>query len=189
VGKYQVFVYGIDTSLNKSWNNGGSGYKASLNNKYSNKPAIFLSMIENGDCVLEIYQDYKVQKRFIADSSNEVWKISGFIKQYEGIKLFGLKNLFTQKLIQQNLKPTCSPENWYIFSFLKAVYDYNLKHRTLANIEWYQFFESWAKSSNPIIELISSLEKLYPDGHQFSDRELEAWRAMLRAAGCHDVTP
>jgi len=62
VEKYQVFVYRIGTLLNKSWNNSGSEYKASLNNKYFNKLAIFLSMIENGDCVLEIYQDYKVQK-------------------------------------------------------------------------------------------------------------------------------
>ncbi len=189
VGKYQVFVYGIGSSLCKDWNNGGSGYKASLNSKYLDKPAIFVSTIEGEDCILEIYQDYKVQKRFVANSPNEVWKISKFIKQYEGIKLFGLENLLTQKLIQKNLKPTCSSEDWCNISFLKPIYDYNLKRRTLANVEWYQFFESWAKSKNPIIEFKSSLEELYPRGYEFSERELGAWKTMLRAAGCHDITP
>ena len=43
VGKYQVFIYGIG-----SWENGGgSGYKASISHKYLDKPAIFISTIEN----------------------------------------------------------------------------------------------------------------------------------------------
>ncbi|CAG8680835.1 1914_t:CDS:2, partial [Funneliformis caledonium] len=90
-------------------NNGGLGYKASLNNKYLNKPAIFVSTISDENCTLEIYQDYKVQKQFVASSPNE-----------------------------------------------------------------YQFFESWAKSENPIIEFMSSLEKLYPNEYEFSDQELRA---------------
>src|ERR1043165_3556116 len=128
VGKYQIFVYGIGSSLCKDWNNGGSGYKASLNNKYLDKPAIFVSTIENKNCILEIYQNHKVQKQFIADSPNEVWNLSNSIKQHKRIQLFGLENSFTQDLIQKNLKLTCSPKDWYIFSLLKPVYDYNLKH-------------------------------------------------------------
>ncbi len=93
------------SSLRKEWNNGGSGYKASLNNKYLDKPAIFVSTIENENCILEIYQNHKVQKQFIAGSPDEVWKLSNSIKQYKGIQLFGLENSFTQNLIQQNLKP------------------------------------------------------------------------------------
>jgi hypothetical protein len=189
IGKYQVFIYGIGSSLCEDWNNGGPGYKASLNYKYLDKPAIFVSTIENNDCILEIYQNCEVQTRFVASSPNEVWENSGIMKQYKGIHLFGLENSFTQKFIQQNLKPICSPENWHIFSLLKSVYDYNLKRRTVANIEWYQFFESWAKSKNPIIEFTSCLEKLYPSGYQFSERELNAWKAMLRATGCHNITP
>jgi hypothetical protein len=189
IGKYLIFIYGIGSSLHEDWNNGGLGYKASLNNKYLDKPAIFVSTIEENGCILEIYQNSKVQKRFVASSPNEVWEISWFIKQYKGIQLFGLENSFTKKFIQQNLKPTCSPDNWHVFSLLESIYNYNLKRRTLANIEWHQFFESWAKSENPVIELTSSLEKLYPSGFEFSDRELRAWRTMLRAAGCHDITP
>ena len=103
----------------------------------------------------------------MANSSNEVWEISGFIKQHKGIQLFGLENSFTQTLIQR--KPTCSPENWHIYFLLKSVYDHNLRRRTLANIKWYQFFEFWAKSKNPVIEFKSSFEGLYPRGYEFSD--------------------
>ncbi|CAB5148150.1 unnamed protein product [Rhizophagus irregularis] len=123
------------------------------------------------------------------NSPNEVWEISKFIKQYKGIQLFGLENSFTRKFIQENSKPTCSPDNWHNFPLLKSVFDYNLKRRTLANVKWYQFFESWAKSENPIIEFTSSLEKLYPSEYEFSDRELRAWKTTLRAAGCHNITP
>ncbi|CAG8720188.1 13283_t:CDS:1, partial [Funneliformis caledonium] len=77
-----------------------SGYKASINHKYLDKPAIFISIIENENYVLEIYQNFNIQKRVVGNSLNEVWKISGFIKQYEGIQLFGLENSFIQKLIQ-----------------------------------------------------------------------------------------
>lgn len=40
-----------------------------------------------------------------------------------------------------------------------------------------------------IIELHSNLKQLYPLDHKFSERELNAWRIMLRNIGCHDVTP
>ncbi|UZO14704.1 uncharacterized protein OCT59_006153 [Rhizophagus irregularis] len=164
LGKYLIFVYSIGTSLREDWNNGGLGYKASaFNNKYHDKPAIFVSTIEDKDCTLEIYQDYKIKNRFVANSPNEVWEISKFIKQYKGIQLFGLENSFTRKFIQENSKPTCSPDNWHNFPLLKSVFDYNLKRRTLAN--------------------------LYPSEYEFSDRELRAWKTTLRAAGCHNITP
>ena len=123
----------------------------------------------------------------MANSPDEVWEISGFIKQHKGIQLFGLKNSFTQNLIQR--KPICFSENWYIYFLLKSVYNYNLRRRTLANIKWYQFFEFWAKSKNLIIEFKSSLEGLYLTRYEFSERELKAWKTILCAAGCHDITP
>ncbi|CAG8607773.1 6382_t:CDS:2, partial [Cetraspora pellucida] len=107
-------------------------------------------------------------------SSNVECSSSAAISNLYRMQLFGLENSFTQKIIQQNLKPTCSSESWNTFFLLEPIYNYNLKHQTLANIEWYQFFESWAKSENSIIELTSSLEELYPTGYIFNDRELRA---------------
>nr|CAG8601447.1 5692_t:CDS:2 [Entrophospora candida] len=39
------------------------------------------------------------------------------------------------------------------------------------------------------VELYSFLEKIYPLNHKFSDRELQAWSAMLRAVSCTNITP
>jgi len=30
---------------------------------------------------------------------------------------------------------------------------------------------------------------MYPSDHKFSDRELQAWNAMLKAVGCTNITP
>ena len=55
VGKHQVFVYGIGFSSYEDWNNSESGYKALINYKYLDKPAIFVSTIENENCIFKIY--------------------------------------------------------------------------------------------------------------------------------------
>ncbi|CAJ0844679.1 4320_t:CDS:2 [Entrophospora sp. SA101] len=39
------------------------------------------------------------------------------------------------------------------------------------------------------VELHSSLEKMYPLNHKFSDHELQTWNAILRAVGCTNITP
>ena len=33
------------------------------------------------------------------------------------------------------------------------------------------------------------LRSLYPPNHEFTDRELRAWRKMMRSVGCTDITP
>ena len=30
---------------------------------------------------------------------------------------------------------------------------------------------------------------LYPSQYKFKDRELFAWKAILKATGCHEITP
>ena len=40
-----------------------------------------------------------------------------------------------------------------------------------------------------MIELHSNLKQLYPIDYKFNERELTAWRIMLRNIGCHDITP
>ncbi|CAJ0840315.1 13636_t:CDS:10 [Entrophospora sp. SA101] len=51
------------------------------------------------------------------------------------------------------------------------------------------FFIRWKNNSSTIIEFNSLLAELYPSGYTFKEHELRAWRAMLKAAGCHNVTP
>ena len=64
-----------------------------------------------------------------------------------------------------------------------------MRKRTLSNIDWQQFFQLWLTQKSTIIELREMLKKIYPPDYLYSERELRAWRAMLKAAGCTEVTP
>ena len=72
---------------------------------------------------------------------------------------------------------------------MNHLYNYHLCCQTISNIEWHQFFIKWKENPSTIIEFYSSLKDLYPSEYVFKERELRAWRAMLKAAGCHNVTP
>ncbi|CAG8671197.1 10207_t:CDS:2, partial [Gigaspora rosea] len=42
---------------------------------------------------------------------------------------------------------------------------------------------------SPIIELREKLNQLYPPQYVFNERELCAWKTMLKASGCTNITP
>ncbi|PKY63378.1 hypothetical protein RhiirA4_492082 [Rhizophagus irregularis] len=46
----------------------------------------------------------------------------------------------------------------------------------------------WESGGN-IIEINTILTNLYPKNYQFSNREMQAWSSMLKAASCTDITP
>ena len=50
-------------------------------------------------------------------------------------------------------------------------------------------FQEWKENNCQIIELHSRLDLLYSDGYIFSEREIQAWRAILRAIRCVNITP
>ncbi len=193
IDSLKIFIYGIGISSQINWLNAGPGYKSSFMHKFNgNKQAIYVSKIEEDKCILEIYQDNQMKKKFEGETPIDVWEKSEQMKKYNGNQLFGLENSFVQTLIRQYKVvklPTCVPKNWNDYSIMKLLYDYHLKRRTIANINWHQFFLDWSEQESPIIELYSQLQILYPKNYQFGDRELRAWQSMLRDAGSHDVTP
>jgi len=189
VDKYKVFVYNIGSSKRKDWNNGGSGFKSSIIHLYERNPAIYVSQIEENKCTLEIYQDFQIKKKFEGSTPDEVWNLSHQLQKCKESELFGLENSKVQNLIHQDYIPKCSWDNWINYSIMKKLFDYHLKRRTITSIEWHEFFISWANFNNLIIELESTLKILYSAKYQFNDRELGAWRSMLCAAGCTNVTP
>jgi hypothetical protein len=71
---------------------------------------------------------------------------------------------------------------WY------QIYNYHLKKRTIANVNWFYFFDTW-KNQSTIIELKMALQNFYPTNHVFNVREIAAWRAMLKATGCTEISP
>ncbi|CAB4382380.1 unnamed protein product [Rhizophagus irregularis] len=65
VDSLKIFVYGIGISSQANWLNAGPGYKSSFMYKFnSNKQAIYVSKIEEDKCILEIYQDNQMKKKF-----------------------------------------------------------------------------------------------------------------------------
>jgi len=81
------------------------------------------------------------------------------------------------------------PNDWNNQEKMKLLFDYHLRRRTLANIEWYSFFNNWFFQKNNIMEIHMVLKKMYPANYKISNRELQAWHSMLRAAGCTNITP
>ena len=189
VGKYKIFLYTIGYSLNKGWMYAGSGYEASIIHVFDKKQGILVSKIENEDCIVEIYQDSQLKKRVIGTSPDDVWRKTGLIQNYNGTQLFGLDNSIIQQLIKKHRVPTCKLQDWQDQSIMQILFDYHLKRRTLANINWHQFFISWAESNVTIIDLKSNLKPLYPHNYKFDEREFRAWKAMLHASGCTNITP
>jgi len=111
------------------------------------------------------------------------------LTKFCGTNLFGLEHPTTQKLLQQLQVPTCKPHQWNDKNVMISLYEYHLKRRTIIMVEWLQLFTLWLTKGNNIIELMTSFKKIYPQKYVFSERELQAWNSMLRAAGCSDVTP
>ncbi|GBB93181.1 hypothetical protein RclHR1_21260002 [Rhizophagus clarus] len=60
---------------------------------------------------------------------------------------------------------------------------------TPTNTLWYEFLLNWKEHNCNIIELYSALKNIYPEEYQFKERELHAWKALLRSIGCTNITP
>ncbi|CAG8837815.1 7164_t:CDS:2, partial [Cetraspora pellucida] len=97
--------------------------------------------------------EYKVFVFAIGHSSCAKWKYA--------------EDSIIQKLISKSRIPTCKPDEWTNKSIIKPVFDYHVKHRTLANINWHQFFITWTNTNSTIIELRSALESIYPRKYEF----------------------
>ncbi|RHZ83505.1 hypothetical protein Glove_91g130 [Diversispora epigaea] len=157
----------------------GSGFQASLINTYEKKQSIFVPRFENKKCIVEIYQESVLKKQFIGKTPNEVWQQTGQLQKFTGIQLFGLDNPITKNLIQQHKIPKCILNDWNNENILQQLFNYYIKRRTIASVDWKFFFKTWNESENPVIELELSLCTIYPSGYKFSKRELEESKYQL----------
>ncbi|RIB08857.1 hypothetical protein C2G38_2210498 [Gigaspora rosea] len=82
LGEYKIFVFGVGSSSNSEWNNGGPGYKSSLVRTVNGISFLYVSTIEDGFCALEVYKEFKIKNRIEGSSPNEK---SDFVANKRGI--------------------------------------------------------------------------------------------------------
>lgn len=192
----RIFVFGIAKSENNQWGYAGIGYKSSFFFQLAKKRYLFLQEFEEDVCKVTIMQKTTFENVYYGNTPDLVWER---IFHEQGTKiaklmiltgkvLFGIENTITQRLIQAIEIPSCLLSDWNNDVLTEKVFSYHLKRRTISNVNWRGFLKKWQEQET-IIELHSNLKQLYPTNYQFNERELNAWRIMLRKMGCHDITP
>jgi len=101
LGQLKIFVFWIGSSSREDWSKGSSGYQLSLIYIYGKKQGLYVLFIEDDICKVEVYQDSQLKKSVEGISLNNVWE-NFSINKYNGIQLFGLDYVITQRLIKQH---------------------------------------------------------------------------------------
>src|SRR5688572_29327245 len=119
LGDHEIFIYGLGSSTCSEWNKAGNGYKSSIKYIYKKHPAIFVSEIEDNQCYIHIYQDFELQKTFVGDTPDDVWRNSGHIQKFSGKQLFGLEDQITLQKLSKLRIPQCTLREWSNFNLMK----------------------------------------------------------------------
>ncbi|CAB4485259.1 unnamed protein product [Rhizophagus irregularis] len=184
--KINITIHSIGASTNKGI---GSGFASSFIYTRSKERALFFQTVNENESSIYIYKENQLSEEFHGSDPNSVWKKMGMLKEWLGETLFGLDNSNVKKKLEQLKKFVCFYNEWHDYSKMEQIFRYHLQKRTCSQVDWYLLFREWKENNCPIIELHSQLASLYPNGYIFSEREMRAWRAMLRATGCINITP
>src|SRR5437870_1679759 len=76
VGTLKIFLFSVGISSEIAWEKAGNGYQSSLVYSFRRKAAVFVSKIEEEQCILEIYQESQICKTYTGTTPDEVWKKS-----------------------------------------------------------------------------------------------------------------
>ncbi|CAB4384438.1 unnamed protein product [Rhizophagus irregularis] len=124
-------------------------------------------------------------------SPTDVWKKTGILKNYNGSILFGIEHPVTINVLKNYVEsPICSVNEWGDIEVMSQAFEKHLKRKiSVVGLNWHKFFIEWKEQESNIIELMLHLKPLYPLDHEFTDRELRAWRKMMKNVGCTNITP
>jgi hypothetical protein len=167
----------------------GCGFASSFIYSKSKERVLFFQTVDENGCSVCIYKENQLSEEFHGSDPNSVWVKIGVLKEWSGITLFGLDNYNVKEQLEQARKLLCHHNEWHNYSKMEQVFRYHLQKRTYSKVNWYLLFQKWKENNCKIIELHSQLASLYPNDYIFSEREIRAWRAMLRATGCTNITP
>jgi hypothetical protein len=189
--KFTVFIYGIGASSDDEMYNVGPGFKSAFVCMigYEKKSTLFVQEINYENSIVKIYQDHELVSTYVGSSPNDVWEKVGYLKNHKGIDLFSINQSQVQSFLQMIHVPTCLPEEWNMAGKMEPLWNYHLRKCTLASVPWNEFFIEWYNDKKTTIEITTALKKIYPPNHEFKEREMRAWRAMLSHAGCTNITP
>ena len=186
--KLSIMIFSLGISKKEGWMGSGEGYMASFVHVFRKERCIFVQKFIKNKSIVEIWSKNIKISHYEGNSLVDVWQKIGILGKFQGTQLFGLEHTYTQSVLQQSYIPKCQPSQWNNEELMNRLYEYHLKRRTIVEINWLQLFKQW-ESSGYIIEINTTLSNLYPKNYQFSDREMQAWSSMLKAAGSTDVTP
>ncbi|CAG8663341.1 13913_t:CDS:1, partial [Racocetra fulgida] len=137
VGKYLIQIISIGIESNSDLMGAGIGYMSSFIGEYNKKQASFIQTVEpNYLYQIAIYQSNQDPILILGTSPNNVWKKTGLFKKFCGTQLFGLENSLTQKEISTQKISKCTPVSWNNEAIINNIFNYHLKKRTIANINW-----------------------------------------------------
>ncbi|CAB4408850.1 unnamed protein product [Rhizophagus irregularis] len=195
VGKLQVFIGMIGVSDQESLGYVGPGYLSSFIFNIGAKKirTLFIQQIHQRHCSVTLYQDERIKFKYSGKNPDEVWKEVwkkiGILQNWDGKTLFGINHEKIQNLINILRTPSCTVNEWDNEIMMTQLYKHHLYKFTPAITPWYEFLLNWKEYKCSIIELYSALENIYPEEYQFRERELRAWKALLRSIGCTNITP
>ncbi|CAJ0646415.1 7556_t:CDS:2 [Entrophospora sp. SA101] len=159
-----IFIFAIGSGWNANWDGVGEGFCSSFTSRFKSESCHFVQKIIKNNCIIEIYKGNECIANFNGATPTEVWKKTGVLKKYK--------------------------EEWKNREIIDKIFEDNLKKKIgVSGLNWYSIFDSFYEQKSSIIELTSSLKKIYPQEHEFTSRELRAWHTMMSRVGCHDVTP
>ncbi|CAG8754993.1 2310_t:CDS:2, partial [Dentiscutata erythropus] len=182
-------VFGIGKSNNPDWKYARKGYQSSFVYNFRKTRALFFQKFSNKEAIVKIYQNSQEAYTFRDTDPNTVWNQIGILTQFTGSTIFGLEHEQTISEINKEQTLTCTVEDWQNEQIMNRLFNYHLKKFIVTSIEWKKFFIFWQNQESNIIELTTQLKKIYPPGYTIKDRELRAWKALLRHTGCTNITP
>src|SRR2546429_936353 len=186
IQKINIIIHSISVPVKQE---AGCGFASSFTHSKSKERALFFQTINDNGCSVHIYKENQLSEEFHGSDPNNVWEKIGILKEFSGVTLFGLDNSHVKEKLEQAKKLICFHGEWNNYSKMEEIFKYHLQKRTYSQVNWYLLFQKWKKNNCQIIELHEQLDLLYPNGYIFSEREIRAWRAMLCATGCVNITP
>lgn len=196
IQSFLVVVSNIGYSKNNKCYGAGNGFTSSLLTKFQGKYSFVSQQIENDTCILRIYHASKIVAQYEDETPTGVWKKCGINKKFDGSDLFGIKHPTIQAILQNppknKIHRICMPDEWNNFEILQRAFDLHIKTRKIGTtilLDWQSLFIDWLSQESTIIQIPKALQNIYPADYQLQYKELGAWKAMLIACGCTDVTP